>query len=47
MTTPPPADPNARVVYWGPFLIFVVKVCNFVALKVWDEVGPLFPAAPQ
>lgn len=46
MTAATPADPKARIVYWGLFLVFVVKFCKFVVLGVWDAVGSLFAAAP-
>lgn len=40
-----PTDWKARIVYWGLFLIFLVKFGKFVALEIWDAIGPLFASA--
>jgi hypothetical protein len=39
-------DWKVRVIYWGLSIVFLVKFGKFVAMEVWDAVGPLFAQVP-
>ena len=38
----PAADLKTRVVTWGLTFLFILKLGKFIAVEVWDVVGPFF-----